>query len=277
MNNKIGFLIEDGVFEEQQEIIDCLTSKNISHIIVTEAWKNGFFNKDVLEVRKDLDKIFCYGSIDFIKCIQDYRIIPRFKTQFDPNWYDCDTYYPYFNQFLFNKDYKIVTMRDIWNNLDLIENKFVKPCRGDKICGAYGRVVTDQKIVGGCGKYSWKEASKIFDRPDDLFLIAPMRNIDYEWRTIIKNRECLTGSQYMSFDKTTNKLGVDISSNLPNDVAEYANMVANETAYGDGFYVLDIVGSEEELFVMEINALSTSGWYDCNKEIIIEAILESIK
>ena len=38
-------------------------------------------------------------------------------------------------------------------------------------------------------------------------------------------------------------------------------------------YVMDIVESDDELYVMELNALSTSGWYDCDASVIIESIL----
>lgn len=276
--SKIGFLIEKGVWDEEKEIVDILESKEVEVILKDIGFLS---NKKFVEPFTHLDKIFCYGSIDFIEIIYSYMIHHTYLNQqlkvlYDVNRYDCNEYYPYFNQFLFNKDYRIVTLEQLRREIGPIETrgKFIKPVRGDKIHIG----ISGAPLNKGVKFRDYFEEYENSLKQQAEFVVSSLKHIDTEWRTIIKDRQCITGCQYKTYDKQTQRLGVDISSDFPLDVSKYADNVAKTVAdYPNDMYVLDIVGSDGDLNVMEINALSTSGWYDCDKRRIIEAILEKIK
>ena len=63
---------------------------------------------------------------------------------------------------------------------------------------------------------------------------------------------------------------VEISSNMNSDVVRFASEVAGGWE-PDPIYVIDICESESRMYLLEINAFSTSGLYDCDVKPIIEA------
>ena len=278
----IGFLIEAEIWEDDEEhILSVLSDKGIPFLVhPCEDFDTTILNKI------DTPEVFCYGSLQWIAQIQASHGLrrgypmqrhgpdPRLRTICSMPNFDCQVYYPHFQDFLFNNTHQMITLADFTVDFDrLLEQYggklFMRPCTGFKngsiSGGVFDRISFDEYIE------FFQEAMK----PEDMLVVDRVRNMDYEWRTIIHNGLCVTGCQYGSLDAATQRFGFDPAEGLPDRVQSKSEEIAQAVNWApDPMYVLDIVESEGELFVMEINALSTSGWYDCDIGILVDAILD---
>jgi hypothetical protein len=263
----LAFLIQDQIWEENQNILtDVLKQKNIPCFIHPFT----AFDQYIIESLNS-SAIFCYGSIEWIRQIQRCRD-ERLKTIYNLPNYDCAIYYyKRFAPFLFNKTHKFLSWNHLKSNFSSILEKyggniFVRPSSGCKTISA-----------GVLNAFLFSECLETFNtslKNGDFVLIDAVKHIDFEWRTIIKDRKCITGCQYKSFDASTQKLGFDPAPDLPDRVKIKAEEIVSQIHWSpDPIYVLDLVESNGEISVMEINALSTSGWYDCDISIMVDAIL----
>lgn len=253
--SKLHFLIE---LDNEVELIAALEKKNIPFALH-------------LKYVKPHTPYFCYGSLQWIAQIKEHK---------NPNWlcmanfpnFDCHVYYPYFKEILFNKNTITRTLKEFIAEKDAILDDyggqvFMRPDKGFKTGSISGGIFTQQNFAEEISFFS--EAMK----ENELVLFDSVKHIDREYRCIISQGKCITGSQYKSFDLVTNRLGVDPNSFFPIDVKDTAGFYAYKVGWSpDDLYVLDIAESQGKLSVMEINALSTSGWYDSDVGIIIECI-----
>jgi len=269
----LGFLIQDKIFEDDQiTLIKILQDNNIPYIIHKEKdfWLYVFpiYNYDnrfSIQGRQEIDKVFCYGSLEWIFQIQKINN-PNYKTICTIDNYDCKNYYHHYKNLLFNKDAKIWPVEyflDDWDG----EQIFIRPCVGYKPKGFTGGVYKEQdrNYIKEC-----------FSKSKDI-LIAPVKHIDYEYRFIVNDKnKYITGCQYKSFCHETKKLGFDPSPIVPLEIQErfIDNILSKLEWHPDPIYVIDVAESDAELFILEINALSTSGWYDCDYGKIVKEIIK---
>lgn len=280
LSKNLGFLVEAEIWEDDEEhILSALSDKGIPFVV--HPCQD--FDTSILK-QIDTPEVFCYGSLQWIAQIQAshglYRGYtrrgpdPRLRTICSMPNFDCQVYYPHFRDFLFNSTHRMITLADFVAGFDSLLQQyggklFMRPCTGFKSGsisgGVFDRISFDEYIG------FFQEGLK----PDDMLIIDRVRHMDYEWRTIVYNGLCVTGCQYGSFDTETRKFGFDPAPGLPDRVRSKVEEVARAVGWApDPMYVLDIVESEGELSVMEINALSTSGWYNCDIGILVDAILD---
>lgn len=223
------------------------------------------------------DLIFCYGSLQWVKEIQDFckshafmQSATNFVTMCNFDNYHCSKYYAHLGQFLFNRHYMMMPLAEVARRKEELFHQFssffIRPSTGFKTGPVSGVVLTDKNFD--------EEYSFFLEDfgPDGLMIVAPPRHIDVEWRTIICRGKPITGCQYRTYCPETNKLGVDFDKSCPQDVLLFAEQVAS-VWQPDEMFCLDVVKSAEHLYLMEINALSTSGWYDCDVDKILQAIM----
>lgn len=218
------------------------------------------------------EPVFCYGSLQWIKEIQEYssdhstllRTICNF-----PNFH-CSKYYAYLGKFLFNPWYVMMPLSEVYRRQRELFRQydgpfFIRPSSGYKTGPVSGTVVTPK---------NFDEEYQFFLEdfgPDGLMVLAAVRHIDIEWRTIVCRGKAITGCQYKTYCHETNKLGADFSEECPDKVLSFAENVA-AVWQPDEMFCLDVVGAEGQLYLLEINALSTAGWYDCDTDKILQSI-----
>lgn len=263
-----GFAIQSDLWENQEQIISVLNSKNIPFVLHPLSDLDLSFCKNL-----NVPEIFCYGSLEWIAQIQ-YCSDKRLKTLCSIDNFDCRNYYPHFQQFLFNKTHVYIQLRElIALSYDLLKEYggqiFVRPSTGTKPNGISGTIFNKQNFAENISYFNVLN-------PDDWLVIDEVKHIDYEYRTIIYNNKLITGCQYRSYDKETKKLGFDPTSDFPDKIKNKVEQIISSKYWQpDEIYVLDMVESNSEISIMELNALSTSGWYDCDVEKIIESIQNS--
>jgi len=261
------FLVEDLVFEDDiKTLISVLKNKKIPY----KVFNKGAVNSSYAHLDTCTEKTFCYGSLEFIRKIKELNN-PNLITSCTIENYDWRIYYQKYRGFpnnLFNWNFSIIKCRDLEDKCFFHPNNnlFVRPAVGYKPNGFCGGVYTpkDLDYINSC-----------FGRNDEL-VVAPVKHIDFEYRLIFNKDKYITGCQYKTFCEKTNYLGFDPDKYVPEVIVYLAErMIKSSYWYPDDLFVVDIAKNKEGTFLLEINALSTSGWYDCNYSLIIDEIKET--
>lgn len=266
----VSFLIEQNIWDEESLLLEILKSKNIPYYL------HPYTDFDPGFVPHNISTIFCYGSLEWISQIQKHDS-PNLLTLCTLQNFDCREYYKYFEEYLFNRFRLFIPFSQFVSDghyilADYNGKVFMRPAVGNKPDGITGGIWTKE--------YFDENIDQIKLEPTDVVLLSEVKHIEYEWRTIVSSKQCITGCQYKSYDQQTQRLGVDPTSYFPERVSNFVNEVIQKINWcPDDIFVIDIVESNgEKLSIMEINALSTSGWYDCDIGRIIEeiALLEKV-
>jgi len=265
------FIIEPEVFEDDIEnLTSCLKQKGITYHFVKQ-------DSIYVYLKNYPNKCFCYGSLEFIRKIKELNN-PNLITSCTIENYDYRIYSKHFAaysriEFLFNHNPQTVKANNIKDFLDTPH--FLRPAVGYKPNGFTGGVydLKDLEYIQGC-----------FNRNDEI-LVCGKRHIDNEYRIIVSNNQYVTGCRYKTFCKETNKLGFDPDSLVPNHVLGYIEFyLKNLYWYPDDIYVMDLAEVDticdvtcrpsKKIQLLEINALSTSGFYDCDCNKIVDEIIK---
>lgn len=181
--------------------------------------------------------------------------------------YECVYYYPRVHKFLLNYDYLMLPFGDMDRKkgmlLDLfgVNGKiFIRPNSPFKIFG--GKVIDSKE---------WESDIRFVQfykvEPEKLVVVSSPKQITHEWRVVVVDNVAISGSQYIKDDEIE-------SGPCPEEVMDYARMVLREVEYSpDRAWCMDICRtSNNALYVLEVNAFSTSGLYQCPMEAIVREV-----
>jgi len=101
--------------------------------------------------------------------------------------------------------------------------------------------------------------------PDMMVLVAPLKNINGEFRLFVVDGEVVAHSQY----RVANRILPQPT--VPDGVLTYAKEII-DLWQPDKAYVLDIAELENEYKVLEINCLNSSGFYAADPKQVVDAI-----
>jgi hypothetical protein len=267
---QINWLVEKDVFNEnlarlQKEV------ESQGHIFVPIEYTPVLTDKH-MSILKPSDCVIFYGSLSMM------RQIERYAPWFPGGWcnlpnFRCTEYYTHFGQYLLNQEYFMVTLSELIRRKSYYCNLinpgggiFVRPNSGAK--EFTGIVLQLEEINAenlGFGFYHE-------DRSLLLVVAKQLKDADAirrEWRLVICNKKVIAWSQY----KINYEL--EVSSDCPKEVIDFANQIASEPWEPDPIYVIDIGQNKDGLGLglglIEINAFSTSALYDCDVRPVVEA------
>jgi hypothetical protein len=104
---------------------------------------------------------------------------------------------------------------------------------------------------------------------EDLVVVSSSKQIEVEWRFIVANKKIIAGSQY----KLNREL--EVAPGYSPEAFEFASKMISEVQWEpDPLFVLDICQSDGKMSLLEMNAFSASGHYDCQEEPIVSAAKE---
>jgi hypothetical protein len=229
------------------------------------------------------DKVFQYVVDNYKPELSDYKTY-FFGTLFgyrqiskncivndvDFRKYDCSSYYNHFNWHLLNEKYVMLPLNDIIRQYDDLlsyfrcNKLFIRPDSSQK---PFTGFVTDKNYKNEINYHLQRLNS------NPMCLIAPVKNILEEYRLIINKKSVLTRCQYIKNGE------IDIKKDVPDDIINHVEkIVLSQVSWSpDDLYVLDVCrvetdGPESDIKVVEINALSTSGLYECDLSKILDAV-----
>ena len=256
---KVQWIIEDQVFDEDLgPLIDEIKRQGMDVDVI----KYIPFQQGKYEYPND-KCILCYGSLNLIRQLQ------RQKPWVPGSWctlkhFECTSYYAHLGQYLFNDDYIMMPLAELKRRRDEVYllfngeiNKhsvvFIRPNTGFK------------SFTGGLFEYRFfgSDFAGIDASPESVVVISSAKKIGREWRMVIAEREVIAASLY----KRDGTLDQE-EETLP-AVLLFAEKVAHEWQ-PDPMYIIDVAESNGDLYLMEINSFSCSGFYGCDPAPIVE-------
>lgn len=139
------------------------------------------------------------------------------------------------------------------------------------------RPVHDNKSFAGC-TMNWAELAKfqagvesVADHPDvtlrlrDRVVLAPLKDIDEEYRFFVIGGRVVTGSRYKDSGV------VRSSTEIPAHIATFAQRCVEHWS-PNAAYTLDLADTDEGPKVLEQNSANASGEYGCDLGAIVDAV-----
>ena len=97
-------------------------------------------------------------------------------------------------------------------------------------------------------------------------VVAPVRQIDHEWRYVVVNGEVVAGSAYDAGRRAA-------LPDSPNGAAwRFADQIARELSPPDDVYVLDVCYADKTFHLLELNPFSGADLYACDRMAIVQAV-----
>lgn len=264
----INWLIEKDINVNSNKLKQVLSN---SEYDVKYTILDSYSYKDKLEYYSKEDCVISVGSIDFIRNIKSHTPwIPGYYANFTN--FNCMDYYPYFHEYLLNRDYIILPLGAINDNYkyDQLMNRiferrlFIRPCNGYK------------SFIGQ--ELNWNNFNDIslYGKPETPVVISQYKEISHEYRFFCDAHKVITGSYYSHPDQENN-------SNIQeyyNEALNYANNILKETTWRpDKIFSMDIgfsdyMSSKLNPYLIELNSFSCSGWYDSDISLLVKSVNE---
>ncbi len=268
----VTWLLEKDIFDSP-EFKEALANQNTEAILATYIPFGGG-----IKCKYVINPTFAYGSMGFISEIQknEYSFYDSVFTWCNFPQFECSYYYPRFGKYLLQQDYAFLPYGELLRRKDWILKNFaedgcvfIRPDSGKKPFTGYltdGRVY--EKDIEFLGFYQVP--------PEEMCVVCRPQNILNEWRLVINDKyKVLTGSLYKQNGVHKEGFGWSLDCiAFANEVLEHAFCKEFKP---DPFWVLDIGETKDGFSVIEVNSMSCSGLYECDKEVIIRAINEYIK
>jgi hypothetical protein len=177
--------------------------------------------------------------------------------------FDCAIYYPFFQKYLLNSPYAILTLDEA---LAQAEGLFARFAREDQVfirpCGVQktftGRCVDQEGFVGALESARYAQGA---------VLVASPRSITQEWRVVVAHGRAVATSRYRSAGH------LDIERGCPPEVGAYVEALLADVPYRpDPIFMMDVCASGSGLYLLELNSFSCSGLYKCDQGAVVKEV-----
>lgn len=261
---KTKWLIDNYMVEksDQDDFLDIFKRNNFEYELQSYVH---FKEKNETKFNQE-DCVVIYGSIAFVKQNINNGFIPGAYLQ--EQAMNCTGYIPYIddNKILANSNHVFATYKDFKNRKDFFYDVFntneifIRPNGGLK-------TFTGLPIKKKDFDYEINSLEQLTSVSENtLILISDCKDITYEYRFFIVNREVISGSQYKKNDELI------VKSGYSDEAFEIALKMAANKWQPDIAYVCDVGIVNGEPKIIELNSFSCSGFYACDIGLIINAI-----
>ncbi len=246
--NDITWIIEPEIFGDDKSLETTLHKLNVNYV----KCKFGKSYENYFDTHKTM--VF-YGSDQLLKAAEFVKKSNNLSNWFlfnEPLVFDCDYYYPKFDDFLLNKDYEITICEKFFETVDEKTNVFLKS-NSFKIWT--GRLFHQSDIR--------ELKSKFRFYPDELIVISSPKEIISEYRLVVFEKKIIAFTRYKPHPV----------AEVSQDVLGYAEKCLSEVDFNPSLiWTLDIAETKEGFHVIEVGPFSCCGLYKCDWEPIIENI-----
>lgn len=261
---KTKWLIDKYMIErsDQKDFLDIFKRNNFE--VEVQSYVH-FKEKNETKFNID-DCVVIYGSINFVKQNISNGFIPGAYLQ--EQAMDCTGYIPYIDDsnILANQNHVFATYKDFKQRKDFFydifkTNKiFIRPNGGLK-------TFTGLPLDKNEFEFETNSLEQLTSVSENtLILISDCKEITYEYRFFIVNREVISGSQYKFNDELIVKKGYS------EEAFGIALKMAKNKWQPDIAYVCDVGIVNGIPKIIELNSFSCSGFYAADINLIINAI-----
>ena len=259
------WLLEKEVFEESEDMIKEIHSQGMeAHCISSLDPFSGKLIDNQIE-----SCIIVRGSLNLVRQLQ------REQPQWIPGgWcnldnFKCSKYFTYYGEHLINKDYTMMPLQEVLRQKDLVLKTFgkdgkifVRPDSGFKYFT--GKVLNADEINLEGFEYGF-----YYEDLSTMVVISSPKNIQAEWRFVVAEKEVISGCIYQS-----QNIGIKEAESYTDAARNYAKKIVLQDWQPEIIYTIDICLSDKQLYVLELNAFSTSGLYVCDLKPIVKKASE---
>lgn len=240
------FIIQDKVFgEETNLLVEALIKNNVNYKLIKNDYEINNHDND--------NKYFVRGSIEFVESLNS-----PFLTL---NNYTYSTYSQW-SALMFNSNFIILpwwTLKKsavgIFNAFPEAEKFFIRPNSGRKIFT--GTTLTKKWWSKELDIIKSLPNSNILD--EDLVIISSCKSIQNEYRVLMYKKEII---DWCIYEGNNNKTFADYFF--------IDSLIKSIDFYPDLIYTIDIVRSENQYKILEINSAVSAGWYDMDYDKIVK-------
>lgn len=221
----------------------------------------------------DAGPIFAAGSISWIKNIQKHAAWVPGPIATWRN-YSCDVYYAHYGKFLYNKNYMMMPLKEVYRRFNDLYQYFHGPI--------FIRPSSGLKQFTGEVFYQQKDLQEQMEKCNHeiLCVVAPKRTPREEFRFICSHDKIITGSMYRNEYNEICREPINWNEISGAWAARTAMEVLAFTKWRpDPIFAMDIAFTIDKVYdygemceLLEINSLSSSGWYACDLNKIVEAV-----
>lgn len=264
MSTTVTFVMDAQLLEEigHANLPDAL--RTLGHAVVLEER-----NQVSRYQPGDEESVVLYGSIEFVEKRMDSGLYSP-GAYYSRQSFRCTYYLPTLpNDLVGNGLGVYMTFSDFVGRRDQIyrlfgvSRLFIRPDSGAKTFT--GLCVTKENDA-----FELKSLMKLTQVTDEtLILVAPAANISAEYRFYIVEGKVITGSRYMVDGKP------DKSPEIDARCLKVAEIVSRLPWQIDLAYTCDVGLFGGVAKIVELNAFSTSGLYDCDSVALFSAIAET--
>lgn len=179
---------------------------------------------------------------------------------------ECEVYYPQFEKYLLNQPYRILPgavaaqmQAKLFAKIGDNDEIFVRPSSVQKHFPGGVAYMDDFADMIAAARYN----------PEVRVVVASPRDLGREWRCVIAGDEVITTSQYRE------QGAISITPGCPAEVLQFVReMLQNVRWRPEPLFMLDVCESNEQLWLLELNSFSCSGFYACDLAAIVAAASE---
>lgn len=212
--------------------------------------------------------VVIYGSLEFVAQQQKHGYIPG--AYYQEKALHCSSYIPQIPEnYLLNSEHVFATFADFCRRPDFFyrafanDHLFIRPNTGRKLFTGLSIARNDFEDEIN----SLRQLSGVSE--DSLIVVAKQQTIEAEYRFFIVNRKVITGSFYEH--EETQSSG-DALKEVPVEAWQMAQAMAKNPWQPDIGYVCDVAKTPEGFKIVELNALSCSGLYNCDIVTLAKAV-----
>jgi len=267
---EVNWLVQDGPFEEDLDRIveEIKRQGHPLKLIKYEPFESGSYG----HLYPENACVIFYGSINLSIQLQretpwvpgPIMKMPNYRTSVQvANW----------SEFLLNNNGIFLPYGELKRRIEKKDIKylpvdeygrlFVRPDTGDKLFT--GQVIS---VIDPRSDLLYLDSRC---RYEDMIYIAPARKMGKEYRLIVADDKIIAGSQY----RQSGRLETTIDPHVPQYVLEQAQLVLDDSIWRpERAFVMDVHEADfsGDVDVIELNAISCSGWYAANPEPIIREL-----
>lgn len=268
---KVNWLIEKYVFENYEDKLATAIKNSGSNVIIYDETEKSL--EDICKRFKEDDIVILHSSLQDGRKMLRLPCYPGIFMNLDN--YECYNYYGYFGNHLLNSNYLMMGINDLPRRKDEIfdyfksDSIFIRPSNGFKTFT--GQILPKEDFDD---KYDTLIKSYGGIDPGTLVLIAPIQEIEEEYRFIVVDGKVVSGALYMN-KEYREKWEAFWDKECEDENAFNFAVEMSKLYQPDKAYTIDICKtSNNEYKIMELNSFCCASMYGNNYDKVVSAVNE---
>lgn len=254
--SNLRWIVQKNLFNEKgyDELIRTIEQMGFQHTSV----KVIPFTTDMEPDVNETEGLVAYGSTSLRKIAIQKKWDPG--VFFDYTAFTHPSWVEHWGSHMLNYNAQVLKFRDI----SFTGTKFIRPI--DDLKTFSGHVVYEGQFKEWQDRILWLEATEL--SPEHLCVVADVIPMIREYRFFVVDGKVVTGSQYKINERVFTNARVD------EWIWDYAQARVDEYQPAAGFVIDVAMIPNNELKVIEVNCLNSSGFYACDVSKIVQAVAD---